>query len=132
MSQEHSEAETVLNSIYSDLSYSSLPSLKIETETPTVTELSIGFQYFQALLRSNYRESLTGEVSVVDIPYQLFVDVVGFLYTDMIPTSYCTTSGFESLCLMCEIANHYSSENLLTYCERLIIARLDLCNAMSL
>lgn len=42
MSQEHSEAETVLNSFSSDLSYSSLPSLKIETETPTVTELSFG------------------------------------------------------------------------------------------
>lgn len=94
--------------------------------------LRLNSEYFQALFRSNYRESLTGEVSVVDIPYQLFVDVVGYLYTGMIPASYCTTSGFESFCLMCEIANHYSSDNLQTYCERLIIARLDLCNAMSL
>lgn len=84
--------------------------------------------YFQALFRSSLKETLKGIVDIADIPYQLFVDVMHYLYTGIIPQSYCSTAGFESLGSLCELANRYESVNLLRYCERLIIGRLNVCN----
>jgi hypothetical protein len=84
------------------------------------------------LFRSSFKETLTGIVDIAGIPYQMFVDVVHYMYTGIIPQSYCSAAGFESLCSMCELANRYESVNLLRYCERLIIGRLNVCNSMSL
>ncbi len=94
--------------------------------------LCVDCPYFQALFRSSYRETLTGTITVVDIPYDIFVDVIGYLYTGMIPPRYCTPSGFDDLIVLSEIANHYASESLLTFCDRLIIPKLDLVNVVSL
>jgi hypothetical protein len=67
--------------------------------------LCLNNAYFQALFRSGLKETKTGIVSIPDPPYQLFVDVVHYWYTGIIPQCYCSVDGFEPLCSMCELAN---------------------------
>ncbi len=94
--------------------------------------LCLDCSYFQALFRSNCKETLTGEVPVVGIPYDTFKDAIGYLYTRMIPARYCTADGLDDLVMMCQIANQYSCDSLLTYCGRLLIPQLDLSNVVAL
>ncbi|XP_046649078.1 uncharacterized protein LOC124340534 [Daphnia pulicaria] len=94
--------------------------------------LCVDNAYFQGMFRSGLMETKTGIVTISDTPRDLFVDMVHYWYTGILPQHYCSAAAFESVRSMCELANRYQHVQLKRDCERLIIGRLSVLNAMSL
>jgi speckle-type POZ protein len=90
--------------------------------------LSAGSSVFSSMFRSEFQESQTKKVNIIDIDIEVFRQLLIYLYTGSAPK----LAEENMTQLLFEVADKYNIDNLKTECTDALLKRVNLDNAISL
>ncbi|EFX85817.1 hypothetical protein DAPPUDRAFT_193583 [Daphnia pulex] len=90
--------------------------------------LSAGSPVFSAMFRSEFLESKTKKLNIIDIDIEVFRQLLIYLYTGSAPK----LAEENMTLLLFEAADKYNIDNLKTECTDVLLKRVNLDNAISL